>query len=424
MFKSIPNFRVAKIYINSVVLAVNSSFYFLGVAMKGKQQFLFTEDILDRDRFEEALTRLYEAIRTDSMLFKTVQIETHAPQRVFTPGSSAFKSRFLYEHRKRNHLSPGQGSFIEEEPAATFRVLDKDSQEFRLWLFLTTLTDRREKSWDVYYSHCLIYQDHPWLYQREVLKVSGEEIYEVLNEKVSHKNNKQLKMKYKIGSPRDSSKYWPQCARTIFEEFDGDPVNMFRHAGWSVRGVIDWKKKILKQCGYDPIPGFGPKLVSLYFLYLGELGFLPLPIDVFAADIQAQSIAYQVGALRFQGKESIGAPQLAERIRIIASDIVDRFGWDTLLLAHSTYFLGNRLCGVCYKTPDAKTQCPVYDMCSGRVDTSSYTSAGVWRKNARRMKRGGDVREFGVLHAVPFMREKRGRENPLVSQGHLFLKPL
>lgn len=360
---------------------------------------------IDERRLARIIDELYLAIVHSRGLYATVKMETHAPQIIFYPGSPKVQPQV-------EHASP-QSSFLtneddlandieiqhERKQLAT-RVLMPGASEHIRWLWFATLTDRREDSMQVYKAHCRIFADHPEFYTENVLTLSASEFEWA------------LKGKYKIGSPSQSVDYWLICARTLFGEFDGDPIKLLKHAGWSVESVFAWKqaqKKAVEKGGrgYDPIPGWGRKLLSLYFLYLSEFGY-PLPEDAFASDVHAQAIVIQVGALKYGTRESIVSGKLAELIRVFITDYCKKKGYDVVLLAHASWLLGSTLCDQCSRRTDAPISCPIYVQCGGRVDTSYYWKEGRWPSKLQILNKGGQRPKFGLPTDVTPRLSQRG----------------
>lgn len=354
---------------------------------------------IDEKKFGKVIDALYRAIILSQGIFKTVKMTTHAPQTLFFPGAPITQPKKV--------ISDGQSSFITTEDDLQNKVALTLVEEFPqqeilepgtlahiVWLWFATLTDRREDSMQVYKAHCRIYADHPEFYTQDVLAIPPEKFKALLE------GNSGKTKRYKIGSPSQSSDYWLICARTLFEEFDGDPIKLLKHAGWSVEKVYAWKhaqKKPVEKGGrgYDPIPGWGRKLLSLFFLYLSEFGY-PLPEDAFASDVHAQAIVIQIGALKYSDRESIVSSTLAEMIRVFVTEYCRKKKYDVLLFAHASWLLGSNLCDQCSKSREAPLLCPIYKECSGRVDTSYYWKKGMWPKELQRLNKGGVRPEFGL----------------------------
>lgn len=362
---------------------------------------------LDERKFGRIIDQLYFAIVHSHGIYSRVKMETHAPQIIYYPGSESTRP-------KRNPVSTQSPLFTEESHAAETAdeeyvehvVLEPGTPAHIVWLWFATLTDRREDSMQVYHAHCRIYADHPEFYTKDVLAIPPEEFKGKLGRKLAGKN------KYKIGSPAQSSEYWLVCARTLFEEFDGDPIKLLKHAGWSVESVYAWKQAQKKTAakggrGYDPIPGWGRKLLSLYFLYLSEFGH-PLPADAFASDVHAQAIVIQVGALRYGDRNTIVSGTLAELIRVFVTNYCKKKNYDVVLYAHASWLLGSNLCDQCSKRVDAPLLCPIYDECGGRVDTSHYWKKGTWPRNLQHLNKGGARPPFGMPTDVVQRLSQRG----------------
>lgn len=338
---------------------------------------------LKNKQFEKIVALLYRAIINRQGLYKFVTMATHAPQTKYYPGSPALQKKEVVEITQEEFFTTGLK--IEEVfDMSSLVVVPPGSLLHRRWLWFTTLTDRREISERVYAAHCNIYADHPEFYEKEVLDIDEDTFRGELRAR-----------RYKVGSPYQSAGFWLVCARTLFEEFDGDPVLLLKHAGWSVEAVYAWKKREQKKRGYDPIPGWGRKLISLYFLYLAELGF-NLPDDAFPADVHAQAIPLQTNAFDFGDTSKVYSMTFAEIVRKGSVELCKRKNYEVVLVAHANWLLGSQLCTNCSNRLDVPILCPIYNECKGRVETGSYFAKGIWHKNGPVMTKGGVRPKFGL----------------------------
>jgi hypothetical protein len=382
-----------------------------------------------KPEFEKIALKLYRALDQSVGWYAITRMETHAPQAKWYPGSPAHQSseqeaeiaaKRRYEsldglgipssteiqtaieafteglrkvpEEKQKHLEELRGLLRAAKRRESAIVVNRKIRrtlkrgktlKYLRWLWFAVLTDRREKSDRVYAAHCKIYNDCPELYDERVLTVDLEDF----REKIRRKS-------YKIGSPYDSAENWLQCGKTLFEEFGGDPIKLLEHAGWSVESVYRWKREEKKKRGYDPIPGWGKKLLSLYFLYLAELGYL-MPIDAYPADIHAQALIIQTDMLEYEDNDVVYSNALAEMTRKYMTELCIRENLNPVTMAHASYFKG-QLCQQCSSRPDARDLCVVYDECKGRVDTSHYFAKGRWPKDIQIMTKGGMRPEYDI----------------------------
>jgi endonuclease III len=186
----------------------------------------------------------------------------------------------------------------------------------------------------------------------------------------------------KVGSPGQSAQYWPRCAGTLFEMFDGEPLTLYK--GGSIDALVRFKRG---EVG-DRLPGFGPKILSLLAMFYEELKLMQMPEDAFPVDVHVQRLMIATGVLGGTGRL---VNEDAEKIlRPLICTIALEEGWSALELAHAIWFLGNRLCTGCYRTAIPKTLCPTYDQCGGCPSTHLYFHKGLWDLDARRHRKGGD----------------------------------
>jgi hypothetical protein len=357
---------------------------------------------INRERLRTVIKRLHRALVDKRGLFRDASIRNRGPQHLYYPGSRAAQPKPA-EVSKQLEIecfvpTPAPTTFT-ELLLERYYTMVQGSFEHRLWLWFATLTDRREKSIRVYDAHCKLFHDHPEFYTAYICYISLDKLQNILK-------------KYKIGSPNASAGNWQICAFTLFYRFGGDPVALLQHAGWSVASVCKWKKEEKKHQGYDPLPGWGPKLISLYFLYLSELGYT-LPDDAFASDVHAQAYLIQTGALEWGDYDNISSGVLAEMLRIEAVTICKEEGFEIIDVAHVSWINGNGLCNGCAKNILVADLCALYDICGGRADTSSYFKQGKWYKNRPLHIRGGIRPPFGMITDLP--PRIRGRKAPLVN---------
>lgn len=292
---------------------------------------------VDKERARDVLGQLYAAYVEEQKLFALVKREVHAPQRV--------------------HFPPG---------------VDAGSLKHGQWLFFAAMTDRREQSDRVYASHAKLAKQRPELYTPAVIGMKWEYIAAILKSE-------------KVGSPNQSAKYWPRCAKTLFERLDGDPLNLYK-----LGGIDDILASKRGKGGYS-LPGFGPKILSLLSLFYAELGLMQMPSDAFPADVHAQRFAICMNIVTSGGR--VGSETVEKLLRPLFCGIALEEGWPILELAHAVWFLGNRLCTTCYRNGTSKILCPLYEECLGSPSTKKYYKKGIWQFDDPRHRKGGD-RDF------------------------------
>lgn len=276
-----------------------------------------------------------------------------------------YQERKMFYERHNSSNAP-QNVFVPKKATTNENVV-LGSEEHVRWLFFATLTDRRQVSNEVYKAHCEISRFHPDLYTEKVLAniLNQEQLEEIL-------------IKYRIGVPRQSANYWMRCAVTLFERFGGNPLTLYQKCGNTVLGIQKYRKNFEKEYGVNPLPGYGPKISSLYALFLAELGLIQFPEDAFAVDVHVQRIFLQTGALTIS-KRMINE-SLEKVLRPFICKVCKKYNLNKIDLAHAFWFLGSTLCTNCYRRGDIIHLCPVYDMCSGPVNTKEYFARGFWHQ--------------------------------------------
>ena len=292
--------------------------------------------VIHDERARRVIGELYETAKRSGGLYRYVSRTAHAVQRLFIP----------------NRMSPG-------------------SIEHQLWLFFATMTDRREESARVYESHVNLRRRHPRLYTEAAARMAPDTIAEKLAAE-------------KVGSPGQSARYWPRCARTLFEKFRGDPLALYRMGD----GLIDDVLRYKPSREGDRLPGFGPKILSLLSLYFEELGLMEMPRDAFPVDVHVQRFLISTGIITSTGQvtneevERVVRPFLC---RLCAEENIPR-----LELSHVIWFLGNRCCSGCYRNKAVERLCPSYGDCGGSISTLTYTKKGLWDFDVPRHRKGGE----------------------------------
>lgn len=246
------------------------------------------------------------------------------------------------------------------------------SKEHFVWLFFATMTDRRQVSEEVYKAHVKLHEQYPHLYSPGLRCVNLDELTNIL-------------IGYKVGVPRQSAQYWFRCADTLWNKWHGDPRELY--GGGSIASALQWKADHKKKFKTDPLPGFGPKIMSLYGLYLAELGEVELS-DAFPADVHVQRWFLSNGCIEgLNGK--VRNEEMEAVIRPFITKFCNENGISWIDLSHAIWFLGNKVCTGCASKNAALLICPTYESCGGPFDSTSYFREGRW-STAERLRKGGD----------------------------------
>ncbi|MDQ5962439.1 MAG: hypothetical protein QG653_246 [Patescibacteria group bacterium] len=252
------------------------------------------------------------------------------------------------------------GTSEEEKAIEPMKIGSRDHLQ---WLFPTVGSDRRQESTNVYRNHSLLYHEKPGLYRGEAQHLEPRELEKILRE-------------FKFGIPEDTSRYWPHQARTLFKCFAGDPIKLLEYCGGTVAGVLAFKKNWRKEVGSLSLPGFGPKITSLLFLFYEELGKFPMPDDAFAVDVHVQRFFLQTKTVLL--KERVIASMLERVLRPYLCGFCARFSKSKVDLAHALWQNGAKMCDVCTRQKGADVLCPIEKCCTGPVSTKTYTQKSTW----------------------------------------------
>lgn len=312
---------------------------------------MYGDAMLYPARCEELTLLLYDAHANRSGAYALNNVDT-SPQAMNVPGQV---------HQPR--------LFDKKYP----RPVERGSLEHLVELFFATLTDRRQVSIGVYPAHVELYDQYPEIYTPAVIDVDPVWLGELLGS-------------YQVGVPNQSGRYWVRCAKTLFEEFNGDPRILFDECGWTVEGVMQFKKQKRNADGTSRLPGYGPKITSLCFLFYTELGVCHMPEDAYPVDMHVQRITKQFGALMHPGADLINA-HAEDMLRNLLCIISKHHGLDKVQSSHSYWQLGRSSCTECYRKRGNEIGCPIAQECTGAFDSHPYFKKGKWLADETPMRK-------------------------------------
>lgn len=264
-----------------------------------------------------------------------------------------------------------------------------------IWRLFAASTDRRTQSMSQYKAHAWLWTNHPHIYTKEVLKLTPKELQAILRSppKKADLGKKQVDAKCKLTqelfesdtledegvddevvtgtlanlSGDTLSQNWLYLAKTLFEDLDGDPRNLFKQGVFrrSIDEVIKWREKVRKERGYNPLPGISGKILSLIAVFLSEQGIIDVPEGTFPADLHAIALCEAWGITRYQ-PETTGT-HVAVKIRPKIYSVCKALGVSPVELSHAVWILGQSLCPKCYSKPENAILCPMYEGCKGRL---------------------------------------------------------
>lgn len=320
------------------------------------------------------------------------------------------------------------------------RGVKRGSPQDVLWLFFTALTDRREISENVYRAAAELYEENPWVYgpgigasQKKIdrylkrlvatappveitinptqgLLFGDTDIGGILTDDLvalvgtlfetdetveeitivradSQTAIEGILRKKKVGSPGQSASYWPRVAETLYREFGGDPLEIFRRYP-TIEAFLLFKREWARKHGHDPFPGIGPKICSLMTMFFDELGLMSMPEDAMPVDVHLQRFALETGIIRYEGTKRLTNEMLERRARVLYCDICNKNVWSHVDFSHAIWFLSKHLCSSCHRKKIAQTLCPTFDLCLGSIASNSYFRRGIWIIE-HRQKNGG-----------------------------------
>lgn len=278
-------------------------------------------------------------------------------------------------HRFRPESYAPQHLFVPEG-------MKRGSKEWCRWLARAAGTDFRTQSMTHYKRHAALQAKHPPLYTKAaagylpaivggILRAEGFSKYEFM------------------------ARSLPILAGTLVREFGDDPVNLYR--GGSIDSVMLFKRQFKKENGYEGIPGFGPKIASLYAIFLEEEKLVRVE-DALPVDVWVQQIFLATGIITLHRPER--GTDLENEIRLFLCDLCARRGWDRIALSHALWLLGNKGCESCHSFPDMEVACVLWSHCRGKAESDSYRLQGLWTLDNVRYRKGGS-RVFRLKPVAP-----------------------
>lgn len=279
------------------------------------------------------------------------------------------KQKFLYS---RYHAFHGVAPQHNNLP----RGVEAGSQEHVLFLFFTSLVTLQSSSDEGFKQAVYLYENfHECFTKRVVIKrVDGTLTLEEIFKEVG------------FNKPKSWSRYWSQCAMTLFYEYDGNPLNIIKEAK-TVDGMLK-RKKEARKAGKDwYLNGYGPKLFSLFCLFCEELGLIEPVSDAIPVDVHLQRICFSTGVVTVDTVR-VGDTILAEFLRKKLTQFCWANGIKPRDLAHAMWFLGSKSCSRCNRIRGLESYCPIYKECEGSPPTEPYWHNGRWQLDLPKNEKG------------------------------------
>jgi len=252
----------------------------------------------------------------------------------------------------------------------------KGSEEHVTFLFFTTLVTLQSSSDEGFKNAVRLYEEFNECFTYNVLlsNIHGSNSLQDIFEEVG------------FNKPSTWSKYWVQCARTLFCDYDGSPLGIIKDVK-TVDGMLAQKKKARKEGKSWWLNGYGPKLFSLFCIFCEELGLIEAISDAIPVDVHLQRICLSTGVVTADS-DKFGDTILAEFLR----ENLTKFCWwndiTPVDLSHAMWFLGSKACSRCSRARGMHGYCPVYEECEGSPPTKPYWRKGHWRLDLGRNPKG------------------------------------
>ena len=209
------------------------------------------------------------------------------------------------------------------------------------------------------------FRNHTWLFQpEEVVKRSQEEVVATAKDYIKTSFN------------GEALPEWRHNAQVIIDQYSGDLRNFFLTYGNNAPEILaaldDPKQK------KDGLRRFGPKLGSLFLLWVDEYGLASLNnIDRIGipVDFQVMRLAIQTGALKIPDTpihKAYVTDQLIPSFSRLAIEISQEKGIPPQTLSKALWFVGHHCCNK-YE----HEFCPLKEMCTKMISRSPLDSDGL-----------------------------------------------
>jgi endonuclease III len=248
------------------------------------------------------------------------------------------------------------------------------SEEHIIFLYFAVLMTYHSQSEEGFKSAVKLYMNFPELFNLDLKYISINKIIGCI---------KSVGFIY----PNQLALSWKESGITVFELYD-NPVKLVKKFK-NVDDFLEEKNKLKIKYKMNKFRGYGPKLYSLFTLFCEELGIInhvegAFPVDV---HIQRQFLSWE---LVKNNNDKIDATNLAEFIRKNLSVLCYSKKIKPLHLFHALWFLGNRLCRICYRLSiqELESYCPTFKFCNGSVSTKMYRRKGIWDLSISRNNKG------------------------------------
>ncbi|MEN9338214.1 MAG: hypothetical protein RIQ41_528 [Candidatus Parcubacteria bacterium] len=338
-----------------------------------------TDDItINKTVIREFFRVMLDAYTKRTGRFQLIHHTTDGPQHKYVPGqdNGGFAQPDMFDERTR-------------PPKMVV-----GSRAFLAYYYLVVPTDHLQDSDKLYLNHTRLYADHPWVYSEKVIDLTKERLAQLFKD-------------YSIGIHNENARFFLNNAVTLYKDFDGDPVEIFRACGSTVDGVLAWRNNYEKEHGRNPLLGFEHKITSLYLLYLAEFGALPFPRDAFAVDVHIIFQLYQVGG--FILHKRMDNSVIARILRETICDICEEEQFDKISLANVLWLNGSKGCNRCSSNAAAELLCPAWNMCVGRYATDNYHHNGSIDPADPLFPKGGVRPAYGIQRIIRRRPEVKGR---------------
>lgn len=351
-------------------------FYRAGATLLGRaENYGFT---WDEKKAEEFLLPLYEEYKKKKWLYFSVHNE-------YRPGIHVGK-RYAPQHEFRPN------------------GVDPATREHDIFLAFTNQLDFRTDSRRVYRAMEKLWEKFPEMFTEEAFtRLTKKEVEHAL---------RAVRYTY----PNQGTGRWISFARTLYENFGGDPLAIFKIAGvGSIDEMMLHRSKVRRKKPHY-LSGKGPKLLSLLAMMYEEFERIPAFPRSFPVDLHVQRTLNALGVISWDEEQNVDASILAEYIRINLVYFFERYRLSVVPTSHMIWFLGNALCTQCHelraKKPSRLAQlCPMYQMgCKGpKYLSATYSQERQWSNRMIIISEVPKPETFGLVE--PVFKEPRRKKS-------------
>jgi hypothetical protein len=270
--------------------------------------------------------------------------------------------------------------FIFSKVGESFRLpsnIQKGSREHALYLFFVAPATYYADSEILWSNFNRFYEERPEFFDPEyIINNFIQEGGNIVSSKTKGTLKDIIAENLRHGFSSEIARRWYQNSRKLYREYEGDPRNIFKNvfdAEEALRRLNVGKKK--ENC----FRGFGQKTGNLLLLWFSKYGLLDEKFDTYTIEVP-----FDRHAINFTvGHEIVtveGTPHKKDFVLFAKENFKRNFlkdKTDPRKFTEAQWILGSKVCSKndCVTSIEEK-DCPFYEPCKYRLDSSFYYELG------------------------------------------------